>query len=247
MDSQDHHEDSSPENRELAGVLWKLGRLLPGYSEINWQESRKRCGEVLSKFSLRSEKSRRIADLLEGQPHKVGGDEHHIVRVSSDPCRVYKVTHGDNFGCRSYFSPVDPELAGHLHGETNADPFFYLERWGLLNSLGEYQTRFEGIIPPEKEGWLPRICVSQPQLPGTNPTPQEIREALAKYEFREISIGAFYQPTINVLLTDAVPRNVRIVEGLPIPFDAIAQLPSERVRDWAIARCETLRHQITGI
>ncbi|MEI9894396.1 MAG: hypothetical protein WDN28_11065 [Chthoniobacter sp.] len=57
-------------------------------------------------------------------------------RVSSDPQRVYKFTHGDNFGCRSYFSQVDPELIGHFHGETNADPFFYLRRW-MLPELDE--------------------------------------------------------------------------------------------------------------
>ena len=184
MDPQEFPEDSSPENRELAGVLRELGRLLPGHSEINWQESRKRCGEVLREFSRSSEKSRGIADLLKGQPYEVGGDEHHIIRVSSDPCRVHKVTHGDNFGCRSYFSPADPELKGHFHGETNADPFFYLKRWVLLNCLGDYQSRFEGIIPPEKEGWLPRICISQPELPGTNPTPEEIREAPIGAAFR---------------------------------------------------------------
>jgi hypothetical protein len=175
--------------------------------------------------------------LLAGREYFVGGDEHHVIRVSSDADRVFKLTHGDNFGCRSYFSPVDPELIGHFHGETNADPFFYLTRWGLLNSISGYQTRFEGFVHSERPGWLPRICVSQPVLPGENPTPAQIREALAKYGFREISTAAFFQPEIRVLLTDAAPRNVRIVDGIPIPFDAIAQIPSGKLLNWAMERC----------
>ena len=178
-----------------------------------------------------------MAELLKGERHFVGGDEHHIVRVSSEPERVYKLTHGDNFGCRSYFSPADPELIGNFHGETNADPFFYLERWVYLNCISEYQTRFEGFMPSEKSGWLPRICVSQPELPGSNPAPQEIREALSKYRFCEVSTHAFYQPEMQMLLTDAAPRNVRIVDGVPVPFDAIAQIVKGRVLTWCEERC----------
>lgn len=65
--------------------------------------------------------------MLEGAAYFVGGDEHHILRVDAEPERIFKLTHGDNFGCRSYFSPVDPELLGHFHGETNAAPFFLSE------------------------------------------------------------------------------------------------------------------------
>ncbi len=237
MDADTPFENSSPENRELVGVLRELGRLLPGHSEINWQESRRRCGDVLGAFVEKSEKNIRLTALLKGEKHIVGGDEHHIVRVSSEHQRIYKVTHGDNFGCRSYFSPVDPELIGHFFGETNADPFFYLKRWVLLNCISEYQTRFEGFMPSEKPGWLPRICVSQPELPGSNPEPQEIREALAKYGFREVSTHAFYQPGMRLLLTDAAPRNVRIVDGVPVPFDAIAQIVTGRVLKWCGERC----------
>ncbi|MEI9894397.1 MAG: hypothetical protein WDN28_11070 [Chthoniobacter sp.] len=103
--------------------------------------------------------------------------------------------------------------------------------------MSDYQTRFEGIVPPEKAGWLPRICISQPELPGINPTPQQIRETLGPYGFREISRDAFFDPETHLLLTDAAPRNVRIVDGIPIPFDAIAQIPSGKVLEWALAQC----------
>ena len=106
MDSNFPFEDSSAENRELARVLRELGELLPGGAEVDWQESRRRCGEVLRELTRQSDQSRRLTDLLEGSPYFVGGDEHHVIRVLSDPDRVYKLTHGDNFGCKSYFAQL---------------------------------------------------------------------------------------------------------------------------------------------
>lgn len=237
MDSNYPFEDSSAENRELARVIRKLGGLLPGGTSVDWQELRRRCGDVLREIIRTSDSSRRLTTLLEGAPYFVGGDEHHIVRVDSEPDRIYKFTHGDNFGCRSYFSPADPELSGHFHGETNADPFFYLNRWRLLNSISGFQTRFEGFLPSEKPGWLPRMCISQPELPGSNPTPQEIRTSLEPYGFAEVSEAAFFHLETRLLLTDARPRNVRIVEGIPVPFDAIAQMASGKVLEWCSHQC----------
>ena len=237
MDSNSPPEDSSAENRKLAEVIRELGSLLPSGPEVDWQELRGRCGEVLREITRESSKSCRLTALLEGAPYFVGGDEHHIIRVDSEPDRIYKFTHGDNFGCRSYFSPVDPELIGHFHGETNADPFFYLKRWILLNSISGFQTRFEGFVPSEKPGWLPRICISQPELPGVNPTPEKIRATLQPYGFVEVSNAAFFDPETRLLLTDAAPRNVRIVEGIPVPFDAIAQIATGRVLEWCATQC----------
>jgi len=238
MASKRPFENPSAQNRELDEGVWELGRLLPGGVEVDWQEFRGRCGEVLREIIRGSDKSRRLTALLEGAAYFVGGDEHHIIRVESVPDRIYKLTHGDNFGCRSYFSPVDPGLIGHFHGETNADPFFYLTRWRLLNAISAFQTRFEGFVPSEIPGWLPRVCISQPELPGSNPTAQEIRAALRPYGFVEVSEAAFFDPETRLLLTDAAPRNVRIVEGIPVPFDAIAQVASGRVLDWCLAQCE---------
>lgn len=240
MDSRFPPEDASAETRELARVIRELGGLLPGSPEVDWRESRRGHREVFNAITRNADGNIRLIELLDGSPYFVGGDEHHIVRVSQDPTRIYKLTHGDNFGCRSYFSAADPEMTGNFHGETNADPFFYLYRWVLLNSINNYQTRFEGFVPPEKPEWLPRICISQPVLPGSNPTPKEIRAALREYGFYEISMSAFFHPGTQVLLTDAAPRNVRVVDGIPIPFDAIAQVASGRVLDWAIAQCERL-------
>lgn len=175
--------------------------------------------------------------MLDEVRYEVGGDEHHLVRFDHEPHRFFKFTHSDNFGCRSYFSKHDPELTGrHFHGTGNADPFFYLNRWRLLNSIGGYQTRFEGFVPPERPGWLPRICISQPELDGANPPRGEIREAMAEYGFREISEDAFLDFESGLLLTDLAPRNIRIVESIPVPFDAIVQMATPEILAWARSR-----------
>jgi hypothetical protein len=186
------HAHPGAENREMDEVLHELGGVLPGSASFDWQESQGWCGDVLRRIIARSDRSRRLRELLANAPFFVGGDEHHVFRVPSEPNRVFKLTHGDNFGCRSYFSPHDPELTGrHFHGTGDADPFFYLRRWRLLNLIGGYQTRFEGFVPAEKSGWLPRICISQPELEGTNPPRSDIRKAMLPYGFSEISDDAY--------------------------------------------------------
>ena len=234
-------EDSSPESRELEIVIRKLGGLLQSDAPVDWQESRRWCGEILAPLT-QEPAGVRLATLFDGRPYAVGGDEHHIIHVETDSDRIYKLTHGDNFGCRSYFSLHDPELAGrHFHGTGNADPFLYLQRWLLLNSMSEYQTRFEGIVPPVVAGHLPRFCVSQPVLPPQtatreNPTEEEIKNALARHGYRKISGDAFLSEETGILLTDAAPRNVRIIEGSIVLFDALAELATGKVIEWAAGK-----------
>jgi len=224
----------SPENRELAGIIRKLGKLLQSDPRIDWRENRKRCNEVLLAFAATCEKSRALSRRLAGAPTEVGGSEHVLIKLQDDPCRIYKTTFGDNFGCRSELFRVDPDQMGHhFHATGNADPVFYLRRWFRLNSIGFYQTRYEGIIPAEIEGHLPRICVSQPVLIGSNPDEAEIEAAMLPYGFGKIAKDAFLNVGTRVLLTDAAPRNVRVLNGIPIPFDAIAEVPSNSVLQWA--------------
>jgi len=226
-------EDASPESRELAKIIRQLGNILPDDASFNWQESRRWCAKILGEYVAKSKKSKKLIKQLEGVRYVVGGDEHFLAHVSSEPNRIYKLTHTDNFGCRSYFSRHDPDLTGrHFHGTGNADPFFYLKRWLLLNSISEFQTRFEGIVPPLQSAWLPMICISQPTLGPKNPTQGEIINAMANYDFIKISQDAFLDPSSELLLTDAAPRNVRIVGGIPVPFDAIAQVASIETMDW---------------
>jgi hypothetical protein len=232
-------EDSSPENRELGEVVRWLEGIYSGDSPLDWTESRRRCAEALTVLLTSSDKNRSLARRLEGAEYEIGGDEHLVVRVDDQPDRVFKLTHGDCFGCYSFFSPLDPDLTGkHFHGSINEDPVFYLKRWMLLNFLGGYQTRFEGLLPPEEKLRMPRICVSQPTLDVPSPTRKEILESLAPYRFVHISDDAFLNFETRILLTDAAPRNVRIVDGTPALFDAIASLASEEIYEWASRRTQ---------
>jgi len=229
---------SSPEVRELGRIVWELDKIYASRPKIDRQEPRRWLGDVLQGIIASSEKSKALIEMLEGAEYFVGGDEHHIIRVDSEPDRIYKFTHGDNFGCRSYFSPHNVDLLGHFHGETNDDPVFYLFRWMILNAIGDFQTRFEGFVPPERPGWLPRICISQPALPVVNPTVPEIRKSLAQFGFVEVCENAYFDPATGLLLTDAAPRNVRVSNGIPIPFDAIAQIPEGRLLEWCLKRSQ---------
>jgi len=226
--------EDTPETRELDGIIWQLGRISPGSDKIDWQESRRRCAEILEDLRNECPKSKHLGALVAGVEYFVAGDEHHILKLPHDPGRVYKITHGDNLGCCSYFSPCDPELTGrHFHGTGNADPFFYFRRWRILNAVG-VKTRFEGFLPPQVPGQLPRFCVCQPVFRGGNPTKKEIRAAFEAIGYYEISEDAFLNFELGLLLTDAAPRNIRILDGEIIPFDAIAQDASHRVWTWIL-------------
>jgi len=44
--------------------------------------------------------------------------------------------------------------------------------------------------------------------------------------------GRIFLEEVGILLTDAAPRNVRIVEGRAVPFDAIAEVAEDEVVRW---------------
>lgn len=86
---------------------------------------------------------------------------------------------------------------------------------------------------------MPRICVSQPTLDVPSPTRKEILESLLPYRFVNISDDAFLNFETRILLTDAAPRNVRIVDGTPALFDAIASFAPDKICEWASLRSNT--------
>jgi len=233
-------QDSSPEAHEFYGIIKRLGDILQRRPEIDWSEDRKWCAEVLEELARGCEKSLLLEEKLSGCRYLRGGDEHLLVDYGAgeEPPRVYKVTYGENFGCKSRFIAADPDLTGkHFHAEVQSDPLFYLNRWVYLNSITGYQTRYEGILPPPVDGTLPLICVSQKRLPEINPKDEKtIEAALSLYGYVRISKDTYLEKDSHILLTDAAPRNVRINEGLPALFDVIAEKASERVVTWAEER-----------
>jgi hypothetical protein len=227
-------ENASAENRQLGGVVRRLEGVYGGNPPFDWQEPWWRRLDVLGQQLGIEHEANGLIRKFEGADYEVGGDEHLVIRVESQPDRVYKMTHGECFGCRPYFSRFDPDGAGkHFHGSINEDPVFYLKRWMLLNHLGEYQTRFEGWLPPDGNLRVPRICISQPMIESPNPSRSEMRQALEAFGFRCISLDAYLNFETRILLTDAAPRNVRIVNGAIALFDAIACIASDETAAWA--------------
>ena len=242
QDARDNHQppfapespkDASAETVELDRIARHVGELLQGNAPIDREGSRQRCHDVLRELGSCCEKSTRLRHRIASAVTVVGGSEHLLIRLPDEPERFFKATFDDNFGCKTEFFESDPELTGrHFHASGNADPIAYLWRWIYLNSIGRYQTRYEGILPPAKPGQLPRICVSQAVLPAVNPTDDQVKHALSKYGFARICTEAFLHEDSGILLTDLHPRNIRIVDGEPVPFDAIAEFASERVLEW---------------
>lgn len=228
----------SPETVGFKEIARKLGELLRGCLHVDWSEDRNRCAEVLEELAQGCEKSQLLTERLAGTRYVRGGDEHKLLDFQSgqnEPRRVYKVTFGESFGCKSCFIPSDPDLMGrHFYAEVNSNPLFYLERWIYLNSITNFQTRYEGILPPPEGGTLPLICVSQEMLPQGNPSEVEIETALGRYGYIKISQNTFFERNSHILLTDVAPRNVRIYEGIPGLFDVIAEKASPRVCEWAL-------------
>jgi hypothetical protein len=223
--------DSHAEDDQLAHLLRELGESLRSDSPLDWRESWRRSNDVLGRFYQSSPQCRRLSESLRGQSLERGGAEHQIIRLPSHPDRYFKTTYGGAFGCRTELFPSDLDEL-YFHAASNGDPLFYFERWRLLNSISYYQTKFEGILPPETEGGLYRICVSQPAVVTANPTETQIAQALAAFGFKKVCPNTYFSEEDNLLLTDAAPRNVRVIEGIPVPFDAIAEIATGPLLDW---------------
>jgi len=236
--------DVCPENHDFAKVLWGLERLCENGSFLYWPESRQRQSDLFARL-LESESFPENESLIQrfsGQPYVVGGDEHHLIYLPDSPERIFKITHSDSFGCVSRFFCEDADLNGkHFIPGVNTNPVFYLTRWMILNSLTEYRTKFEGILPPQGNLMVPRLCVSQLILAKEyrNPDADLIRKAFLGHGFKRIAQDAFIN-SVGIVLSDAAPRNVGIVGGNPIPFDALAEFAAPAVLDWLRAKVPSM-------
>ncbi len=210
---------------------------MPSRPPFDWKESRRWNIEALGELRKGCQRSEGLIRHFDGAEYIVGGDEHLLLRSDDEPTRIFKTTYADSFGCRTTFDPIDHEGSGrHFLATLNDDPRFYIRRWIILNGLGGHLTRYEGILPPEKPHWAPRICISQPWIDGPTPGLADIERAMRAYGYLPVSEHAYFQPTTKVLLTDAAPRNVRLWEDGPIPFDAIAEIASPEIEEWIACR-----------
>ena len=187
----------------------ELGRVSERSRNLGWKEARENYFLTLSKLKEDFAVPSTLETELESGSAFIGGDEHLNIQIESDSSRVFKATAHNQFGVKAFFDPHDVTGDGRYFLATgNDDPFFYLQRWKLLNEISHYQTKFEGITVPERDNYFPRICMSQPYIAGKSPSQTQISEALFDFGYHEISVGAYYSSDSDVLLTDTFPRNV---------------------------------------
>lgn len=232
-------EDASPANRELGAIARRLAGLHESDASLNWGEARQRRSEVLQQIWSECDKSQQLAERLKGRRFEVGGSEHSLIELPEVAGRIFKITGDDSFGTYWQLIPSDPDLTGkHFHAYVCEDPVYYLYRMMLLNgfSAAEYQTEYEGILPPDENLVVPRICVSQGYVPGDNPARDVIASGLNALNFQKISEDTFLNFELQVLIGDAAPRNVRVKDGILVLFDAIAEVASDQVIAWALEK-----------
>lgn len=230
-------EDASPENRELGSIARQLGKLHENPSTFDWAKSRQWCCDLLVAIRETCGKSRDLEERLEGRKFEVGGSEHSLVELPEFEGRIFKITGDNSFGTSWDLFPSDPELTGkHFHATVCEDPIYYLRRMMLVNmfTAEEYQTRYEGILPPGPHLKVPRLCISQGYVDSPNASRHIIESGMRALEFEKISEDTFLNIGIGVLIGDAAPRNVKEIEGVLVPFDAIAEVASPRVIEWAL-------------
>ncbi len=225
--------------------LSEMGAILSECAEVGWKAfEEKSCQYLmgcLGGTSAELERNCQVAAEAHAQTEFEGGDEHYILLFSEEhrDQRVLKWTYGGNFGLHLKVFEIDPDAMNQrVISSGNPDPRFYLNRWVILNNIGPPITRFEGLLPPDflRNERLPRIAISQRELPPENPTHQEIVKGFRKIGFIEVSEHSYYRKDDNILLGDAAPRNIRFENGVLVPFDAVAEHPEGIGKQWCIDR-----------
>jgi len=218
----------------------EVGAILSRSTEVGWKAVEEECCQYLlaqlGGTARQAEEHFAVAASSDQRTVFEGGSEHYILLPADDTQdNVVKWTYGNNFGLKLKIYEIDPEsMSQNVIGVGNIDPRYYLKRWIILNTIGLPITKFEGLLPPDVAAGerFPRLAISQKELPLLNPSHRDIVRAFRDIGFIEIAEDAFYRPEDNVLLGDAAPRNVRIVRGQIVPFDAVAEHPGGAERAW---------------
>lgn len=217
-----------------------VGDILSKRAAIGWKAFEEECCQYLVERLAGSPEDAEsrfpIAAAVHGKEQFLAGNEHYIHLPDGDSgTRVVKWTYGNAFGLKLKVYPIDPEgMEHHVIPTGNSDPRHYLRRWIILNTIGPAITRFEGLLPPDSDlgERLPRLVVSQDMLPQFNPDFRDVVTAFRDIGFVQIAEHAYYRTADNILLGDATPWNVRILDGRIVPFDAVAEHPDIESAAW---------------
>ncbi len=106
-----------PENRELAGIVRRLGGFGGSHRVSGGPQARTRDIDLLGDIRRSCLKSQSIIQLLDRAEWLRGGDEHRLMKVPGIPERLYKVTFADiwramvsNASAKKRFCILNPEF-----------------------------------------------------------------------------------------------------------------------------------------
>ncbi len=108
-----------------------------------------------------------------------------------------------------------------------ATPLEYLDRLALHNEQFGQSVEFIGLV--RQKGGL-SFVISQIFLIGSKPSIPQISAFMISKGFRKLgAANAYYRAEDHLAVFDAHARNFVLTEDVPVPFDVIPQLVSDRM------------------
>lgn len=167
------------------------------------------------------------------QPDDLTGGEH-FVEINEDFELVFKSTHPGKFGFGADVEMVHPRGRNSrpriTAGLVDATPDEYLFRLAKQNELFGDKVRVMGAV---KYPQGVSILTTQPFYKGTRTEQPEIDRWFEFQGWKMIpeKDGAFYDGEKDLLIMDALPRNVLTLEdGSLKPFDVVIVRPSQSLK-----------------
>ncbi len=152
---------------------------------------------------------------------KLGGQSEHTVFTFGSSKRVIKFTLPPNFGAQGAEA--------------------YLKNIGASNRLFADDIRFHGVLETDKG---PAFVISQPFVPGTDPTLEEVASWFMSLGYRSTGHNRWINDTTGTEIADAHTGNlIKTADGELVPIDL--QVLSEGEAEAAIS--STINHQPSAI
>jgi hypothetical protein len=161
-----------------------------------------------------------------------GGE--HLVEINEDSGLVFKTTKPGKFGYAADREMIRPrnrkEMPRITVGLADATPYEYLSRLDWQNEHFGDEIRVLGLARSPSGI---SILTSQPFYLGTRTDQQGINQWFNSKGWLEVlgKDGAFYHPGIDLLILDALPRNVLTLDdGRTMPFDVVIVHPNKELK-----------------
>jgi hypothetical protein len=167
------------------------------------------------------------------RPDDLTGGEH-LVTLDPSGGIVYKTTHPGKFGYAADVELIHPRgwnaKPRITAGLVDASPLEYLFRLQQQNELFGDDIRVMGVARfPQGVS----VLTTQPFYEGARTGQSDIDSWFEQRAWRKLPAkdGAFYDAEMDLLIMDALPRNVlTMLDGNLMPFDVVIVRPSESLK-----------------